>query len=261
MLIAAYGEEGIRRVSALTHPEVEGVEYIVSWQQYRRDAVPDTLRARKDFIILFEDSSGLSNNRNNALRHSSAPLVLISDDDVSYTGAHIQRILKAFEDNPKADVLTFRYESETCPKKSPEFAFDLSSPPKGYYVSSIEIALNMGRIKSKAGFRWQEMFNPAYGLGGTLFISGEEDILMEDLRRAGFQGRYLPEAIATHSGPTTSERLKDSPELVEAKGAVVSYIHPFSWPLRMAVHALRARRPFIAYCRNWIAGVTKRKNS
>ena len=63
VLIVAYGREGIDSVASLAHPEVEGVEYLVSWQtadcleltvaapEEIQAAIPAALREREDFRI------------------------------------------------------------------------------------------------------------------------------------------------------------------------------------------------------------------
>ena len=85
VLICTIGAEGIRRVVESSHPEVEGVEYLVSWQLPDGDMdVPEALVVRDDVKVCKVNSRGICRNRNNAVRCATAPLCLMSDDDVCY---------------------------------------------------------------------------------------------------------------------------------------------------------------------------------
>lgn len=259
VLISTYGEEGIRRLASHSHPEHPEVEYIVSWQKHNMTRLPTELRDRKDFKIYPEDSIGLCNNRNNALRQATIPFVLISDDDLSYTYSQLQTVIDAFETNPNMDFLTFRYEGTPQVKVYPEESFTMDAQPKGYFVTSFELGLNLKRIKESGRLKSVDLFDTAFGINGTHFCCGEEDILIADLNRKGFSGRYVPEVICHHEGDTTSERINATREFVETKGAVIAYIHPLTWPLRVAMHAWRGRDvvSFLKFCRWSVGGVWK----
>lgn len=258
VMICAYGRDGLRRVAAASHPKTDGVEYLVSLQKdpYEEDyPLPDVLD-RDDFRLIVHSTKGLAVNRNVALSKATAPLLLISDDDVDYTVEGLESVIKAFSDNPESDILTFRFESNAGQKQYPGEKASLSRPPKGYFVSSIEIAMRRTSVQGKV---W---FNENFGIGAC-FPSGEEDIFLRDCLDAGLHGLFLPVTIARHDGKTTSERNLMLPSWPQTKGAVFLRLHPRQWPLRMLVHALReiplwikglAPSPFF-YCRHWLRGV------
>lgn len=255
VLIAAFGKDGIEKISALSHPVHQAVEYIVSWQNYDMQRIPDEIRRRNDFTILPVDSIGSSENRNNALKHATSPFVLISDQDVSYEYADFDHILEAISKYPDYDYFTHRYRSSDFPKDYPEESFDLNNPPKGYYVSAIELVLNLHRLKTRHG-RSNIAFNPHFGINGLTFCSGEEDVLLATFSKNRYKGRYLPVEAGTHNGSTTDIRLRNNPKFIQAKGAIIGYRNPFTWPLRMLTHALRSRNvKFLDYCRFWVRGV------
>lgn len=262
VLISTYGPRGLDSVAALPHPAMDGVEYLVSWQAHEDKPVPESLRNRKDFIIFREESLGLCNNRNALLSQASAPLVVISDDDLEYEEVHLRAVLRAFRENPDAHFLTFRYASERFPKPYPSHSFDLRKPPKGYFVTSMELALNLKKMRED-GFGLPE-FDPAFGINGTTFCCGEEDLLVYGMLKRGMSGRFIPEDICMNTDSTTSERIGATQPCIEAKGAVMRRIKPLSWPLRMITHALRSSKTkgsqhvaFLSYCRWWLNGVRK----
>lgn len=261
-MICTYGQEGLQRVAAASHPKVEGVEYLVSIQEdpntdeYR---VPKELD-REDFRLYVTLTKGLAVNRNVALSKASAPLLLISDDDADYSEEGLRNVIHSFSEHPDADIIAFRYDSATHIKCYPTGSFNLSCPPKGYFVSSIEIAF---RRKSVQGKLW---FNENFGIG-AIFPSGEEDVFLRDCLELGLNGIFIPLTITRHDGTTTSERNLMLASRPQTKGAVFLRLHPREWPMRMAAHALREiplwRKGLvpspISYCINWLKGVRMAK--
>lgn len=256
VLICTYGEEGIRRVARGSHPALEGVEYLVSWQASDGVDVPQVLASRSDFRICRSDTVGLSKNRNNAFSESSAPLLLISDDDVDYREEWLRNVVAEFASRPEADIIAFRYESEMARKDYPRYEASLSRPPKGYFVTSFELAVRRQSVVGRISF------NENFGIG-AVFPAGEEDVFVKDCLDAGLDGIYLPVTIVRHEGTTTSERNLMSPDRPRTKGAVFLRLHPCDWPLRMVAHVLREiplwRKGLVpnplSYCVNWMRGV------
>ena len=255
VLICTYGKDGINRIAKSKHPHIDGVEYLVSWQMDEQCQIPEAL-VRDDFQILISATKGLAVNRNIALSKATAPILLIGDDDVDYCEDGLNAVTKAFDDHPETDIITFRYESAQCAKNYPSKTCNLESRPKGYYVSSIEIAFRRQAVQKKI---W---FNENFGIGAT-FPSGEEDIFLRDCLNMGLKGIFLPFTIARHEGTTTSERNLMLASRPQTKGAVFLHLHPRSWFLRMLAHAKREfpmwRKGLvpspISYCRNWLKGV------
>ena len=196
VLIVAYGREGIDSVASLAHPEVEGVEYLVSWQtadcleltvaapEEIQAAIPAALREREDFRIFPSDTSGVSLNRNLVLDRASAPLAICSDDDVAYLPEDLHNIIETFNRHPEADFIAFEYRSDT-PKRYPSESFDLARPPKGYYIGGPEMAFRLESIR-RHGIRFNEWF----GIGCE-FPAGEEDLFLADCLDAGLKCIFL----------------------------------------------------------------------
>lgn len=255
VMICTYGREGILRVAGSCHPQVEGVRYLVSWQMDEGASLPTEL-LRDDFRIVRSETKGLSVNRNIALSHASAPLLLISDDDVSYDPEGLRTVIDSFRMHPDIDLIAFRFVSGTGGKIYPEQQYSINQKfAKGHYISSIELAFRKDSVKGK--IRMNEFF----GIGAT-FPCGEEEIFVWDCLDKGLRCMYIPKDIATHKTSTTSERTLMSPGRAQTKGAIFLRLHPFSWPLRMIVHAIRdiplwragkASSP-LSFCLNWIKG-------
>ena len=56
---------------------------------------------------------------------------------------------KAFEENPMVDIITVMFHASDFGKLYPNYAFDLNNSPKGYYVTSFEIAFRLNRVKGR----------------------------------------------------------------------------------------------------------------
>lgn len=257
VMICTYGRDGIQRVAAALHPRVEGVEYIVSIQKGSDEeeySMPKELN-RDDFKLFISLTKGLSINRNVALSHATAPLLLISDDDADYTEEGLKAVMESFRKYPQTDIIAFKYASKSSHKFYPTELISLANPPKGYYVSSIEIAMRRQSVQGKI---W---FNENFGIGAT-FPSGEEDIFLRDCLDGGLNGIFIPKTIVRHDGTTTSERNLMHTSRPQTKGAIFLRLHPHDWFLRMIAHALRefplwikghSLSPF-SYCLNWLKG-------
>ncbi len=253
VLICTYGAAGIQRIAAAGHPRVEGVEYVVCWQQPEGELpVPEELR-RDDFRIYTFRTRGSGANRNHCLDHASAPLLLMADDDLKYTADGLQAVMDAFDNNPGCEVLTFMYDTDSETKEYPPHSFDLHHAPKGYFASAIELAFRSRSVLGK--FR----FNEHFGVNCD-FCSGEDDLFFNSLLKAGLPGRFIPHAICFHPGPSTCTR-QDPDVLTANKGAVFLGLHPRLWPLYMLSHALRQPRcERLRYCRLWISGVRRARS-
>lgn len=257
VLICTFGKAGIRRIAEASHPRIPGVEYIVSWQLGDSEGnIPEALQ-RDDFRILLSDSRGLSRNRNIALDAATAPICLIADDDLNYEPDAFRKIIDVFKADPQLDIAAFRYSGGDG-KHYPDHEFDLRRPPKGYYVSSIELAFRRESVMA-SGIR----FDLRFGIGAE-FPSGEENIWLHQLLQAGLKGKFFPITIANHEAITTGSRLSTDPEFIRTKGAVMRILFPRTWPLRLLTHALRNSRkhalPTSTYIRSWLNGAKEINN-
>ncbi len=230
--VATLGADGIERVGHMLLPPAEGVRYVVSWQRHEGLEPPGSLR-RDDVLLLRLDGVGLSRNRNNAIRHASADIILFADDDIEYLPEVISRVRSAFVMNPDADIILFKaiyphaklYPESSCPLRLPL--------PKGYYVSSIEIAC---RRQSLGDLRFCE----SLGLGAPVLTAGEDEYFIYSALRRGLQCRFENETICCHPAPTTGSGGAISDGALRASGCLISIFYPHTAFLRLPLKAWRA---------------------
>lgn len=238
-LLVCTFNEGIRRVASLLLPPAPGVGYVVSWQQavgYVPCELPVELSSRSDVKVLTLPGLGLSRNRNNCLRHASADICLICDDDCSYTMEWLRAVVRAFEENPEVDLIAFKVKNMGERKPYPAARFNLRERVRGYYVSSVEMAL---RRESVVGKVW---FDEHFGLGSGEFGAGEETVLVADALAAGLSCQYFPVEVVEHHGPTTSVTRRADAAVLRADGAILYRYYRGTMWLRAPLIAWRVSR-------------------
>lgn len=232
VLICTYGSDGISRVAECQHPHIEGIEYLVAWQTPDGELPLPPELMRDDIRIVRSHTRGLSINRNIALQAATAPLLLISDDDVTYLEGTLLRLISEFECRPNTDFITFMYDGGPWQRSYPDHEFTFDRIPKGYFVTSFELAFRRERV---AGLR----FNRWFGIGAPYFPCGEEDVFVADMLSRGLKGTFLPLTLATHRHATTTQRIGTDRAALAATGAVALHVNPLTWPARLMVRALR----------------------
>ena len=234
VIIATYRPEGIQRVAAMDLPPIEGIGYIVSWQEHENAPIPATLM-RNDVRIYRFDEKGVSKNRNNAIRHSKADIVLVTDDDTALIESGLRQIRQIFERNEALDVVTFQSvapNSPRYPEKPTELKFRL---PSGYWVRGIDIAFRR-KIFDKVKF--DERFGPNSGM----FDLSEDEIFHLKARKSGLKCMFYPVTVARHEHDSSGERHIRNPRALQSLGVVIGKSYPFSWMARAPLKAYRLSR-------------------
>ena len=230
-------DRGIDQVTQLILPPAADISYVVSWQHSTTDEhrdVPASL-LRDDVQVFHLEGRGLSRNRNNCLRHASADVCLICDDDCRYTASGLQAILDTFVSHPDTDLATFVMQNPYCSKPYPTPSLDLTHRPKGYYPTSFEIAFRLQSVQGRL------QFNEHFGLGAELFHCCEEEIFIHDAQSLGLHCHFYPITIVEHDHPTTDASRATTPGVLLGKGAYL-YIgyRPkmllYPWPIAWRLH-------------------------
>ncbi len=194
-LISTYGN-GIQKVeNLLMHPE-QGNSYLISHQDPNEafTVIPEKL-IRNDVQVFVQKDTGLSKNRNNAIRHASADILVIADDDIGLNPSYPIHILRAFKKHPEVDVACFQIRTpidqpdyKSYPKKTKR----LTHLNQFKAVSSIEIAFRRKSIQKK-----QIWFDERFGLG-ALANCGEEFLFLSECFRKGLKIMFFPVYIVEH---------------------------------------------------------------
>ena len=253
-LLIATLDDGINSVPSMLLEPREGIGYVVSWQHSdgRVIEAPEALR-RNDVEIHCIEGRGLSRNRNNCIEHATADVALIADDDCQYTHEQLQAVIDTFEQNTDVDIATFMYSGEGNSKCYPEQSANLRCFPKGYYVSSIEVAFRRESVQGKV---W---FNENFGLGTEPFHSGEENLFIQDALSMGLKCQFFPLTIVHDLQPLMFLNRSKDPGTLMAHGADLQIFHSGTKHLRAVLKAWRLRSnenvPFSYGLRHIIKGM------
>lgn len=158
---------------------------------------------------------GLTKSRNMAIRESRADVCLLCDDDEQFAADYEQKILSAYEELPKADVIIFKMENR--PASFPDKVMRLRFP-QTIKVSSWQISFRRQRLLDH-GVRFDELLGAGTGNGAE-----EELKFLLDCQKAGLRIYYVPAVIAS-VGQTQSTWFSGFTEqFFEDRGATTRYI-------------------------------------
>lgn len=233
--ISTYRQEGILKVAKMLEPlpPQKGVRYIVSWQEHQDREIPQYLQQRDDVEVFRLEKKGLSNNRNNAISHCKADLVLIADDDLEYKQDFAVQIKKVFEDNPHLDLALFKINFQNRKIYPAQSCIITLSLPENYYAASVEMAFKRDKFKDLK-------FNTQLGLGAPLMHCGEEEIFLLNALKSNLVCRFFPVIIASHQEFTTGDKV--SPGILRGHGYVIRKYYPVTFPLRIPLKAYRIKK-------------------
>lgn len=145
---------------------------------------------------------GLSNSRNRLLENAKGDIVILGDDDLLYLEGYSQKIRKAYEDHPDADIIAFSFTQKQFESTRRQFKtarkLNLFTISK---IASVEIT-----FKAKAVLDAKLQFCPVLGLGAK-YGACEENAFLADALRAGLTIWYVPETIC-YLKPDPPERVK-----------------------------------------------------
>jgi len=186
-ILISTNNEKIHNIQKILLSPMKNISYLISHQVYDGKEY-DFKSERKDVRYIKSYVKGLSKNRNVSLLNAKGEICLISDDDVSYSKEFFDNIIKAFKENPDADIITFKIKTNPS---EPEYKNYPKSPiwhdfRTIFKVSSGEIAFRLKEVK-KINIKFDEMF----GLG-SLFKMGEENIFLFDALYKGLKIRFVP---------------------------------------------------------------------
>lgn len=251
ILICTIGKR-INRVPDILLPPEDGISYIVSHQTDGHYDYPQAMFFRSDVKVFQISGRGLSANRNNAISHSTADLMVISDDDTTLNSVYLQGLRKFSLQHPDTDIFTMMVSTPSgdllhyYPTKS----FRYPHVPKGFYYNSNEIVI---RKSSRI-----PQFDTRFGLGAERLQMGEEEIFIYDCYKKGLHVEYHPYILQTIPNITTSSNYSTTFSLQESKGAVLTILHGRIMATARIIYTaftMRHKIPFVKHVKNMFAGM------
>ncbi len=216
-------------------PPQVGVFWIVLIQQTK--GYPENLFSdRPDLLVIRLNCIGLSNSRNQALKHAQTSLLLFADDDAVLDINGINALRQKFAEDRTLDFGA-GWRKEHFPKRHHQRkTYKLTRYNTGR-ICAPELILRLRPFRQKSN-----CFNTDFGLGATHEI-GEEYIFVTDALAKGMSGKSFPIIMASHPHPSTGNNW-NSQQILAARHCVIDHVFGRLSRLVKILYAIRHRKKF-----------------
>ena len=120
-------------------------------------------------------TKGVGLNRNIALLAADSEIVLFADDDMTYYDGMPQAVVKAFRENPKADVIVFGIDIT----KGGQIVEKRHLKKKRLHVwNAMRYGTDRVAVRREAILRSNIVFNQCFG-GGCVYSAGEDSLFLK----------------------------------------------------------------------------------
>lgn len=188
---------------------------------------------------------GLTRSRNMALEKAHGDICLLCDDDEVFLPGYEERILRAYERVPQADVVVLKMENR--PASFPDRVMRLRFPLT-MRVSSWQISFRRERLHA-AAVRFDEFLGAGTGNGAE-----EELKFLLDCERSGLRIYYVPVVIASVMQKQSTWFHGYDYRFFENRGATTRYILGAGVASIYAIYyIIQKRRMYEADISSWAA--------
>ena len=174
LLISSKGKKNFNFLDEMFHKCDNNQFSILLVDQTKRQKNFKPFHKKYSFIYYNIPSNGLSNSRNFAINKSDAEICLICDDDVVFEKNFVDIIIKAFQTETSADIITFR-ANNTLNKLFKKYPNKTIHDHKTIaFINSFLIAFKRSKIIDQ-----KLLFDPLFGLG-SIFETADEYIFLRE---------------------------------------------------------------------------------
>lgn len=164
---------------------------------------------------------GVGLSRNTALLRATGDVALIADDDIVYDEGYEQRVIKAFEDHPDADIIFFNLESTNLTR--PEYV--IQKVGRVHWYNSLRYGAFRIAFRTKSIHKSGVMFSLEFG-GGAPYMSGEDSLFIFQSIKAGLRAYAVPVKLGVVNHETSTWFKGYTNKFFLDKGALFSAISP-----------------------------------
>ena len=198
-----------------------------------------------DIRIIETNTRGLSKSRNIAFDNAKGDILLICDDDVTYSDDYEEKILEAFNILPDADIIVFNIDRINSEWHNDRKFSKVAKASKFRTYGSVRIA-----IKKESYFSNQLRFDEEFG-AGSLYASGEDSILLRDAHKKGMRIYTYPATIASVDFSESTWRDTKYDKIVKDKGALIARAFPRPYFIFKLYMAYAVRKPGFNIFKNY----------
>ena len=188
----------------------------------------------KNYTMYSYNEKGIAKSRNRLLEHSSGDIEVITDDDISFNADAISIIEKSYKEND-ADVIIFNLKKgEEIIGSDNKFTYNSLSIMS---VCSCQITFKRESIKKN-----NIVFDENFGIGST-FVSGEENIFLNDCLKHNLKIIHIPIVINNHpEEETTGENWNEL--VIKSKGALMYRLHKRTYLIFLMYFAILKHKQY-----------------
>lgn len=132
---------------------------------------------------------GVGLSRNNALLRASADLILFSDEDIVYQDGYAEKIIKAFEERPEADLLLFNMQVD-----EDRATYHIEKEHRVRFYNSGRYPTYSFAVRREKLHKANITFSLLFG-GGARYSNGEDSLFLMECLKKGFKVYAVPIAI------------------------------------------------------------------
>ena len=191
---------------------------------------------------------GVGVNRNIAILASEAEILLFADDDITYHLEAPERVISAFEENPKADVIIFSMDYT----RNKEIIERRHLKNKQLHIwNAMRYGACAMAVRRSAILQSNIIFNQLFG-GGCLYSSGEDSLFLRDCFRNGLSVYSHDYVLGTCSRDSSSWFSGCNEKYFYDKGALMKFLFPSISFFMVLRFAICFKKPTQISCRNRI---------
>ena len=180
---------------------------------------------------------GVGLNRNVALLAAEGDILLFADDDVVYNDDMPQAVVKAFAENPRADVLVFGMDI----LKAGEITRRCQKKQRLYVWNSMRYGTYRIAIRRSAQRQHALFFNQCFG-GGCPFSAGEDSLFLKSCFDRGLRVYAHDYVLGTCCKDTSTWFTEYGEKYFYDKGVLVRRLFPRLFGLMALYFAICFKR-------------------
>jgi len=216
----------INRVKKELLPQLKDAdEIIISHQITDKNIKPEQKNSfgeKIKYYYMFD--KWLSKNRNNALKHATADICYICDDDLNFVKWFVDIIKNEYIKHKNYDIITFQAKDEKWKlrffvKEGKHSIFSICK------ISSLWITFKRKSILEK----WIK-FDENFGLGAK-YIVWEENIFLRDAQKKWLKLYHSNKVIVIHPSESSGINYENNEKLVVSRIKLFKRMYWFIWGL------------------------------
>lgn len=188
--------------------------------------------------LITTPTRGVGLNRNIALLASEAEIVLFADDDVTYHDDMPQAVVKAFRDNPRADVMVFGMDME---KNGVIIQRRHLKPRRLRLWGAMRFGTYTVAARRSALVRENITFHQSFG-GGCPFSAGEDTLFLKNCFDRGLRVYAHGYVLGRCRKDSSSWFVGYNEKYFYDKGVLTRRAFPRLYPVMGLYFALRFKR-------------------